>query len=170
MEKVLWWRNSHYIDTDSEYKSNTSLFLSQFLPQCVVPAQAGLSLLQHVKNVRLSEECYDLVIVSWEVRERQRRQHSLNIKKSSKRIVTTIQINNGVLWQCLLGGVSCESVWCWLLMAATRLFPGRAIREATRLLDTSEAWGQTGTGKRRWSNRVTEHTTSPLHPQWCLGM
>lgn len=41
-----------------------------------------------------------------------------------------------------LHGALCwePSPWCWLRMAATKLFPGRAIRDAPRLLDTSEAW------------------------------
>lgn len=41
-------------------------------PQRVVPAQAGLSLLQHVKYVGLSKERHYLVVVSWRERERGR--------------------------------------------------------------------------------------------------
>lgn len=43
----------------------------------------------------------------------------------------------------LQGALSCCGSACWLRMAATRLFPGRAIRDAPRLLDTSEAWTHT---------------------------
>lgn len=38
----------------------------------MVPAQAGLSLLQHVKYVGLSKERHYLVVVSWRERERER--------------------------------------------------------------------------------------------------
>lgn len=37
----------------------------QEVPQCMVPAQAGLSLLQHVKYVGLPQEGHDLIVVSW---------------------------------------------------------------------------------------------------------
>lgn len=37
-------------------------------PQRVVPAQAGLSLLQHVKYVGLPQEGHNLLVVSWKDR------------------------------------------------------------------------------------------------------
>lgn len=40
----------------------------------------------------------------------------------------------------LQGALSCCGSVCWLRMAATRLFPGRAIRDTPRLRETSEAW------------------------------
>lgn len=46
------------------------------------------------------------------------------------------------------------SAWCWLRMAATKLFPGRAIRDAPRLLDTSEASKKKERSSETWSRTL----------------
>lgn len=68
----------------------------------MVPAQAGLSLLKHLKYVRLSQERHDLVVVSWREKERA----DVAMLRQDLAGLDDVKGEGDPTWSVLLGDVS----------------------------------------------------------------
>lgn len=85
------YQNLFFPTTRSPSWNWVSAVWKKAVPECMVSGQAGLTLLQHLKNVGLAQKCNNLVIVSWKRKKKTPKQRLYLPLKGPGHIIVTVQ-------------------------------------------------------------------------------